>query len=127
MFRDSVQRHGAKFVLVTLSNPEQIHGEVQQEAITQHQVSFDVEQPDIFLERLTNRNGIRFLKLMPVLKDYHLKTGAYLHGFGSSRGRGHWNENGHQIAAEKIYEFLYEQHLVPLSAQDGLPMKAIQR
>lgn len=125
MFRDFVSRHGAKFVLVTLSNPEQVHFEVQQEVIKLNHVSFDFEQPDKFLERLAKRNGINFLKLMPVLNDYHLKTGRYLHGFGSTRGRGHWNENGHQIAAENIFKFLHEQYLIPLSGQEALPLKAM--
>ncbi len=127
-FKNSVEQHGAKFVLVTLSNPEQIHFEIQQEVIKQHSVSFDFEQPDKFLEKFAIRNGVMFLKLLPVLKGYHIKTGRYLHGFDSSKyglGRGHWNEIGHQIAAETIFEFLHEQHLIPVSVQNSLPLNGM--
>lgn len=115
--RDSVRQHGSDFLLVTLSNPEQVHGEIQQDLVQRYDVTFDFEQPDTFLEKFSQRNEIMFLGLMPVLKEYYHKTGNYLHGFGSTLGRGHWNENGHKVAAETIFKFLQKQSLVPLSTK----------
>ncbi|GJL64150.1 MAG: hypothetical protein NPIRA04_28040 [Nitrospirales bacterium] len=115
-FRDSVRQNGSDFLLVTLSNPEQVQEEIQQDVVQRYDVTFDFEQPDTFLEKLAQRNEITFLKLLPVLKDYYLTTGKPLHGFGSSLGLGHWNEEGHNVAAETIFKFLHERGLVPSSA-----------
>jgi hypothetical protein len=117
-FRDSVEEHGARFVVVTLSNAEQVHPHMQQQLNKTYGLPFDYGKPDRMLEEFARQNGIAFLKLMPMFLEHHLKTGEYLHGFGSSTG-GHWNENGHCLAAEKIFEFLQEDGLVPLDAMTG--------
>jgi hypothetical protein len=114
-FRDSVEVNGSRFLLVTLSNAEQVHPEVQQQLKDNYGVTFDFEQPDRIIERFARKEHITHLMLMPAFRDYHLRTGKYLHGFGGSKG-GHWNENGHRLAAEKIFEFLKEKHLVPLDS-----------
>jgi hypothetical protein len=50
---------------------------------------------------------------MPAFRNYHLKTGTFLHGFGPSIA-GHWNEHGHRLAAEEIFKFLKDKRLVPM-------------
>jgi hypothetical protein len=117
-FRDSVEEHSARFVLVTLSNAEQVHPHMQQQLNKTYGLPFDYGKPDRMLEEFAGQNGISFLKLMPMFLEHHLKTGQYLHGFGSGTG-GHWNENGHCLAAEKIFEFLQENGLVSLDAMTG--------
>jgi hypothetical protein len=76
---------------------------------------FDFGQPDRMLEQFSKREQIEFLDLMPTFREYHRKTGTYLHGFGSNLS-GHWNENGHRLAAEAIFGFLLDRHLVPLDS-----------
>jgi lysophospholipase L1-like esterase len=117
-FRDAVEEHGARFVLVTLSNAAQVHPHIQQRLNKTYGLPFDYGKPDRMLEEFAQQHGISFLKLMPLFLEYHLKTGKYLHGFGSGDG-GHWNENGHCLAAEKIFEFLQANHLVPLASLQG--------
>src|SRR5215510_3744411 len=91
-FRDAVEERGTRFILVTLSNAEQVHPHLQQRLNKTYGLPFDYGKPDRMLEEFARQNGISFLKLMPMLREYHLKTGKYLHGFGSDTG-GHWNEN----------------------------------
>ena len=114
-FRDSTEKRGAKFLLVTLSNAEQVHLAVQQEINETYSLTFDFELPDRFLEGVARRNEINFLKLLPVFQEYHRKTGIFLHGFNSGR-RGHWNEYGHRLGADKIFEFLKKERLVPFDS-----------
>jgi hypothetical protein len=112
-FRASVEERGAKFALVSLSNAEQVHRDVGQRLEAQYGLSFDYDQPDNIMEDFAGQNGITYLKLMPLFRDYHVKTGKYLHGFGSGHG-GHWNEYGHRLAAEEIFKFLMGNRLVPI-------------
>lgn len=116
-FKDSVEANGSRFVLVTVSNAEQVHGEVQQQLKGRYNVTFDFEQPDRIINEFASKEHITHLELMPVFREYHLRTGKNLHGFGSSK-EGHWNENGHRLAAQKIFEFLKEKRLLPLDSTE---------
>jgi len=110
-FRKSVEENGNRFVLVTLSNAEQVHPSVQKRLVREYGSLFDFEQPDRIIENFAKRENIAYLKLMPAFREYHLRTGKYLHGFRGDDA-GHWNENGHKLAAEQIFAFLKENHLV---------------
>ena len=111
-FKDTVNEDGAKFVLMCLSNSAQVHPRIGELMKARYRVNFDFGQPDRILEQFANDKGIRFLKLMPEFREYHLQTGKDLHGFESS-GEGHWNENGHRLASDVIYRFLRQSSLVP--------------
>jgi len=113
-FRASVEERGAKFALVTTSNAEQVHPEKAEQLNKRYGLAFDYDQPDRILAEFVKQESITFLRLMPVFRNFHLKTGTYLHGFGSSI-EGHWNEHGHRLAAEELYKFLNEKRLVPLN------------
>jgi hypothetical protein len=110
-FRDDVEGNGGRFVLVTLSNAEQVHPEVQAKLTKDFGIAFDFERPDRIMAEFAEKEQITHLQLMPLFRDHHLRTGNYLHGFGGSTG-GHWNENGHRLAAEKIFRFLTQKHLL---------------
>lgn len=111
-FRDSVQANGSQFLLVTLSNAAQVHPELQPQLKKEYGPVFDFDQPDRIIGEFARKEHIDDLQLMPLFRDYHLRTGEYLRGFNGSHG-GHWNENGHRLAAEKIFEVLTREHLVP--------------
>ena len=112
-FKRSVEQSGSKFLLISLSNAEQVHFELGTELEKHYQTKLDYEQADRFLEECAIEHNVQFLKLMPAFREYHRKTGEYLHGFGTSH-QGHWNQTGHRLAAELTFEFLTKQHLVPL-------------
>lgn len=118
-FKRSVEERGGRFLLLGLSNPEQVHPEEGRKLKSQYNVELDYEQPDRILEDLAREHGVAFLKLMPAFREHHLKTREYLHGFGSSHG-GHWNQAGHRLAAELTFQFLKEHHMVPLPTPDSL-------
>lgn len=117
-FKRSVEEHGSRFLLLGLSNAEQVHPEVGRELKNQYNIELDYEQPDRILENLAREHGVTFLKLMPAFREHHVKTGQHLHGFGSSHG-GHWNQAGHRLAAELTFQFLKEQHIVPLEGKQS--------
>ena len=114
-FRASVENGGARFVLVTICNAEQVHAHRAEELKQEYGLSFDYDQPDRMLEDFARQKGITFLNLMPVFREYHLNTGRTLHGFGPSQV-GHWNENGHRLAAEEMIKFLLDKRLIPLAS-----------
>jgi hypothetical protein len=113
LFKKSVEAHGSRFVLIALSNAEQVHPEVGDALKKKYEFDFDYEQPDRILENLAQKNGISFLKLMPALREYHARTGQYVHGFGGSH-EGHWNQEGHRIAAKLTFRFLKDRHMLSL-------------
>ena len=112
-FKDSVASHGAGFVLVTLPSAEQVHPRIQHQLNERYHLLFDYGQPDRLLKKFAAQHAVDCLNLTPVFLKHHLKTGKSLHGFGSME-TGHWNENGHALAAEEMFRFLHEKRLVPL-------------
>jgi hypothetical protein len=97
---------------VTLSNAEQLDPQAQADLRKKYGLSFDFEQPDRIIEEFAKKEDLIHLELMPMFREYHFLSGKNLHGFGS-RESGHWNENGHRLAAEKIFDYLRENHFVP--------------
>lgn len=116
-FAHEVDRRGTRFVLLTLSNAEQVHSKLQQDLNQKHGLSFDFELPDRRLWKFAEKHGISYFGLMPAFRDYHQRTGISLHGFGSVPA-GHWNEAGHQLAAQELFSFLRERRLVPLDCAE---------
>jgi hypothetical protein len=115
-FKRSVEEHGSEFLLLTLSNAEQVHPDVGRELKNRYNVELDYDQPDRILEEFARANKVAFLKLMPAFRDHHLKTGQYLHGSTSYHG-GHWNQAGHRLAAELTFQFLAQQHMAPITSE----------
>jgi len=112
-FRDDAERHRSRFLLVTLSNAEQIDPAVQRSIAARYAVKLDFDQPDRILENFATEHDISCLQLLPVFRDHYRRTGERLHGFGPVQG-GHWNEAGHRRAAETIFDFLRRTGVVLL-------------
>jgi hypothetical protein len=113
--KSAVEQNGSKFVLVTLTNAEQVHPEQGEEFSKQYGLNFDYDQPNRILGEFAKQELITTLQLMPTFRKYHIETGQYLHGFGSST-IGHWNERGHLLGAKEIHKFLTQQRLIPMDS-----------
>ena len=100
---DEVKKLDAKLLVVTLSNPEQVHPDSQVRSRFMNRLGVvDLTYPDERIARFCDDHGIPVLMLAPPMLKYAEATGAYLHGFGTTIGRGHWNPLGHQVVADLI-------------------------
>lgn len=103
---DEVEKFGAKFLLVTLSNAIQVdpRPEVRAAYMSVLNVS-ELFYPDTRIAELADQESINRLILAPILYEKAKIHGTYFHGFENTQlGSGHWNENGHAIAGELIAE-----------------------
>ncbi|HEY7783310.1 MAG TPA: SGNH/GDSL hydrolase family protein [Pyrinomonadaceae bacterium] len=101
--RDEVQDHGAKFVVVTLSNgPQVLPDRNAREFFMKRFGVTDLFYPDNRIKELGSRESIPTITLAPELQEYAEQNKVYLHGFGETIGNGHWNQAGHRIAGELL-------------------------
>jgi lysophospholipase L1-like esterase len=109
VMRDEVSAHGAKLVVVTLSNgPQVLPDPKARQAFMKRLGVDDLFYPDNRIKSLCLREHIPAITLVPELQAYAEKSGSFLHGFGSDLGNGHWNPVGHRVAGEMIAEKLKE-------------------
>jgi hypothetical protein len=107
LMRDEVRGHGAEFFVVTLSNGVQVHPQPAARAAFLRRVGADdILYPDARLKSLGERENFPVLTLAPELQQYAEQHQAFLHGFGSDLGNGHWNSHGHRVAGELLAQKL---------------------
>jgi hypothetical protein len=105
---DEIQHKNAKFLVVTLSSPIQVHPErAVREQFMQNLNINSLFYSDNRIKALGERENFEILNLAPIFQQYAEKNQVFLHGFENTRfGHGHWNEKGHQLAGELIAETL---------------------
>jgi lysophospholipase L1-like esterase len=102
-----VSSRGARFLLVTLSNGEQVLPDPAARARVQERLGVsDLLYPERRLRRLADAEGFPALLLAPELQRYAQERKVYLHGFQANPGEGHWNAEGHRVAGGLIAPFL---------------------
>jgi len=100
---NEVTQKGAKFVLVVGSNPIQVHPDrAVRERFQTYVGTENLFYPNLRLAQLANREQIDFLDLAQPMQRYADEQKVFLHGFGKEIGNGHWNADGHRLAAELI-------------------------
>jgi hypothetical protein len=110
MMRDEVKNHGARFVVVTLSNGPQVLPKPEwREAFKKRLGINDIFYPDNRLKSLCMREGIPVITLAPEMQQLAEQSNTFLHGFGEDLGNGHWNPAGHHAAGELIAKKLCEE------------------
>lgn len=101
---DEVERHGAMFLVVTLSNPIQVHPDPAVRGRFMRAVGVKtLLYPDRRIRKLGRREHITVLTLAPRLRAYAETNRTLLHGFANGTpGEGHWNRVGHRVAGSLI-------------------------
>jgi hypothetical protein len=124
--QDEVNAHGAKFLLVTLTNGPQVDPRPGVRLAVQQQVGMpDLLYPDDRIRIFSARHGIPVLTLVPFFQAYAEARGVFLHGFANSGlGRGHWNGTGHRLAGEllarEVCGQIFSRHAGPDHPQSTL-------
>jgi hypothetical protein len=105
--RDEVTQKQARLLVVTLSNAIQVYpNPIVRQKFLQHVGADSIFYPNLRLKALADREHIEFLDLAQPMQAYADQNRVFLHGFGSDIGNGHWNANGHKLAAELIAQKL---------------------
>jgi hypothetical protein len=103
-----VREDGAQFEVVTLSNAIQV--DPDREVRERYRVavhSDDLFYPDRRIAEAGARDGYPVLSLAPLLLAYAEAHHVQLHGFANTAmGTGHWNEEGHRVAAEQVARWM---------------------
>lgn len=104
-----VNQKRARFVLVTLSNAVQVYPDPNvRQRFLQHIGSETIFYPNLRLKALADREQFDFLDLAQPMQTYADQNKVFLHGFGSDLGNGHWNAEGHRLAADLIAQKMCE-------------------
>jgi hypothetical protein len=106
--RKEVETHGARFMLVSLSNGIQVHPDARiRERFMEGLGVRDLFYPEKRLKELANREGFEIITLAQGLQSYAEEYRLFLHGFSNAYvGLGHWNEKGHELAGRMLAEYL---------------------
>ena len=75
---------------------------------------FDLTLPNRTVAQICKRTRIRFLDLMPEFRRRAAENTPLFHPHDT-----HWNEEGHRLAAELLYDTLIARKMIPLLTVDG--------
>jgi hypothetical protein len=101
--RDEVHRDGAKFIMVVGTNTIQVAPDpAVRKRFLEYIGTPDLLYPNRRLKALADSEQIDLLDLVQPMQAYAEQNKVYLHGFGSDLGNGHWNTDGHRVAADLI-------------------------
>jgi hypothetical protein len=110
MMRDEVREKKAQFYVVILSPAVEVHPDPQIRRDYERSLGVkDLFYPVHRIEYFCKDKGIPALALAPYLQEYAVLNKVFLHGFGSSLGKGHWNEAGHRLAGKIIAQWLCDR------------------
>jgi hypothetical protein len=103
-----VRAKGAKFLVVTLSIGVQVNPDAQfRESFLGQVGGTDLFYTDKRVQAFARQNGMDVVMLGPTMQHYAEAHHVYLHGFPNTRmGFGHWNEDGHRVAAQIVADHI---------------------
>jgi hypothetical protein len=99
-----VAERGARFLLVTLSTGIQVHPSREvRESFARRLGVPDLHYPERRMLAMARRENIETVILAEALQRHAERHRVFLHGFPNlEMGGGHWNEEGHKLAAQLI-------------------------
>ena len=105
-------KRGVPLVVVTTPFAIQVHPDRQVREAEQAKLGIpDLFYPDRRIEAYVRKRGIAAIPLTYEMQRLAESGRIYFHGFPNTRmGIGHWNENGHRVAAEIIARHLCSLH-----------------
>lgn len=105
------RRNGARFLVVTIPYAIQVHPDAAVRAELQNKLGVaDLFYPDRRITGFAHGHDIDALALAPEMQRLAEERNIYFHGFANNgMGRGHWNADGHRVAAELIARHLCGQ------------------
>lgn len=108
---EAAKRADARFLVFTVPYAIQVHPErAVREALQAKLGVPDLFYPDRRIAEFAKRSAIAAVPLAPPMQRLAEERGAYFHGFAASgMGRGHWNPDGHRMAADLIAKELCAQ------------------
>jgi lysophospholipase L1-like esterase len=123
--RREVEARGARFVVVTGSNPIQVYPDPAARAafLARLGPGADLLYPDRRFAEFGRREGLTVFTLAPELQAHADRERVFLHGWAGDLGNGHWNEEGHRLVGELLAQKLCGV-LAPAggaNAEGGLP------
>lgn len=102
-----VTERGARFFVVTLSNPMQVHpSAAAREQFLERVGGTDLFHADRRFKSLGEREGFPVHNLAPELQQFAQSNSVALHGFDESLYDGHWNQTGHRVAGQLLADRL---------------------
>jgi hypothetical protein len=108
--KKETESSGAKYILVTLSNNEQVHNDVWEEAKETYpemkNVEFDLEKPEQMLAEFCKEQKITCFQMLPKFKEYVANNPEVR---THNRYEGHWNQTGTDLAAQFLIDVLQEE------------------
>lgn len=111
----------AKFVIIYLPSGLEVHDYLWREFIEKYpqagSYEWDLEMPGKLLSEFAKKHDLLYLNLFPGFKKTIEQTGERI----VFECDGHWNENGHRIAANLIYYYLINNHFIGLERINSTP------
>jgi hypothetical protein len=93
--RDISEQTGSKFFLISLTESFRVHQDIKKKG-------FDFDKPERLLKGMSEKYQLSYLPLVPVFRE-RFKKEKKISTFSCD---GHWNETGHEWAAEAIFAYL---------------------
>ena len=103
-----VNEAGARLLLVTGSSPIQVNPDFEvRSRLAMHLEIDSLTYPDDRLEDFARDHDIPFLMLLPSLRKWAEHERRCVHGFANTAPcSGHWNEDGHRVAAVAVANWI---------------------
>ncbi len=111
------KKHSIGFTLVAIPSKEQVDKSKMQDYLEKIKVSSSETDPDKIqriLEDFSRKNDIEFVDLLPSFKEKNSNNDFYFNIDG------HWNQKGHELAADIMYNELYKKQLERLPKRGPL-------